>query len=309
MKLDRREFLAFSSSALAFSPFVRTFAQGQPPPAVAKFDDVRRNVGIFTMRGGTIGTFVNKDAVLVIDTQYPDTARACLDGLKQKIGNRSIDTVFNTHHHADHTGGNAVFRAEAKRIIAQVNVPDLQRKAAAAAPPNPSAPTPPPTVADATFDKSWSQNFGDEKVIAWFNGPGHTGGDAIIQFERAHVVHMGDLMFFERHPRVDRPAGASIQNWITILEKVTKQMPADTIYIAGHARDGAPVTVDRQAVLRFRDYFDAVLAYTRKAIAGGQTKEAVAAAASLPGFETYQGGGALTLGGVLGVAYEELTAK
>jgi cyclase len=189
-------------------------------------------------------------------------------------------------------------------------VPDLQRKAAAAAPPNPSAPTPPPpTVADATFDKTWSQNFGDEKVTAWFNGPGHTGGDAIIQFERAHVVHMGDLMFFERHPRVDRPAGASIQNWITILEKVTKQMPADTIYIAGHARDGAPVTVDRQAVLRFRDYFDAVLAYTRKAIAGGQTKEAVAAAASLPGFETYQGGGALTLGGVLGVAYEELTAK
>jgi hypothetical protein len=86
-------------------------------------------------------------------------------------------------------------------------------------------------------------------------------------------------------------------------------MPADTIYIAGHARDGAPVTVDRQAVLRFRDYFDAVLAYTRKAIAGGQAKEAVAAAASLPGFETYQGGGALTLGGVLGVAYEELTAK
>jgi cyclase len=310
MKLDRREFLAFSSSALAFSPFVQTFAQGQPPPAVAKFEDVRRNVGIFTMRGGTIGTFVNTDAVLVIDTQYPDTARACLDGLKQKIGTRSIDTVFNTHHHADHTGGNAVFRAEAKRIIAQVNVPDLQRKAAAAAPPNPSAPTPPPpTVADATFDKSWSQNFGDEKVTAWFNGPGHTGGDAIIQFERAHVVHMGDLMFFERHPRVDRPAGASIQNWITILEKVTKQMPADTIYIAGHARDGAPVTVDRQAVLRFRDYFDAVLAYTRKAIAGGQTKEAVATAASLPGFETYQGGGALTLGGVLGVAYEELTAK
>jgi cyclase len=310
MKLDRRQFLAFSSSALALSPFARTFAQGQPPPAVAKFDDVRRNVGIFTMRGGTIGTFVNKDAVLVIDTQYPDTARACLDGLKQKIGNRSIDTIFNTHHHADHTGGNAVFRAEAKRIIAQANVPELQRKAAAAAPPNPSAPTPPPpTVADATFDKSWSQDFGDEKVTAWFNGPGHTGGDAILQFERAHVVHMGDLMFFERHPRVDRPAGASIQNWITILEKVTKQMPADTIYIAGHARDGAAVTVDRQAVLRFRDYFDAVLAHTRKAMAGGQTKEAVAAATSLPGFETYQGGGALTLGGVLGVAYEELTAK
>jgi hypothetical protein len=62
-------------------------------------------------------------------------------------------------------------------------------------------------------------------------------------------------------------------------------------------------------VLRFRDYFDAVLALTRKGIAQGQTKEALAATATLPGFESYQGGGVLTLSGVLGVAYDELTAK
>jgi cyclase len=317
MKLDRRQFLAFSSTALAVTPLARVIAQGQPPagappqgaapqaapPATPKFEDVRRNVGIFTMRGGTIGTMVNKDAVLIVDTQYPDTAKACIDGLKQKTGNRRIDTVFNTHHHGDHTGGNAVFRAEAGRLIAHANVPELQRKAATA--PN----APPPTVADATFDKTWSQDVGDEKVTAYYNGPGHTGGDAIIRFERAQVVHMGDLMFNERHPRVDRPAGASIQNWMVILEKVTKDMPADTIYIAGHARDGGSVTVDRKALLRFRDYFDAVLAFTRKGIAAGQTRDALAATTTLPGFETYQGGGALTLGGVLGVAYDELTAR
>lgn len=313
MKIDRRHFLAVSSSALTVLPFARALAQGQQPPAAAaqptmppatpKFDDVRRNVGIFTMRGGTIGTLINRDAIVIVDTQYADTAKACVDGLKQKTNNRGIDTVFNTHHHGDHTGGNAVFRAEAKRLIAQANVPDLQRKAATA--PNAAA----PVVADATFDKTWGQDFGDEKVTAWYNGPGHTGGDAIIQFERAHVVHMGDLFFFERHPRVDRPAGASIQNWMVILEKVTQQMPRDTIYIAGHARDGAPVTHDAKAVMRFRDYFDAVLAFTRKGIASGQSKEAIAAAASLPGFESYQGGGALTLSGVLAVAYDELSAR
>ena len=69
---------------------------------------------------------------------------------------------------------------------------------------------------------------------------------------------MGDLLFRERHPRVDRPAGASIQNWIKILEKVAKDMPAETIFIAGHAKDGLPPTVDREGVCsRFRDYFDA----------------------------------------------------
>ena len=131
-----------------------------------------------------------------------------------------------------------------------------------------------------------------------------------MHFERAHVVHMGDLLFYERHPRVDRPAGASIQNWIKILERVAREMPADTIYIAGHSRDAGPVAVDRKAVAGFRDYLDAVLSLTRKGIAAGQTKEALAATASLPGFEQYQASGtALTLGGVLTAAYEELTAK
>jgi hypothetical protein len=68
-------------------------------------------------------------------------------------------------------------------------------------------------------------------------------------------------------------------------------------------------TVDRTAVLRFRDYLSAALALTQKEIARGQPKDAIAATASLPGFETYQGGGVLTLKGVLESAYDELTAK
>jgi hypothetical protein len=70
------------------------------------------------------------------------------------------------------------------------------------------------------------------------------------------------------------------------------------------------VTVDRKAVLQFRNYLDAALAAARKAIAAGQTKEALAATTALAGFEQYQGSGtALTLGGVLTAAYEELSAK
>jgi cyclase len=307
MKIDRRQFLVVSSGAVAAMPLTRLFAQTPAAPAVTAFTDVRRNVGIFTGRGGTIGWLVNPDAVVAVDTQFADTAKVCVEGLKQKAGGRAIDTVFNTHHHGDHTGGNAVFRAEAKRLIAHQNVPDLMRKVAGAAP-NASA-APAPTVPDTTFDKTWSQRFGDETITASFNGPGHTGGDAIIRFERANVAHMGDLLFHERHPRVDRAGGASIQNWITILEKAAKDFPADTIFIAGHSKEGLPVTVDRKAVLQFRDYFNAVLGVTRKAIAAGQTKEALAATAALPGFEQYQGSGTLTLGNVLGVAFDELSAK
>jgi cyclase len=308
MHIDRRRFIVLSSGALAVSPFARAFAQQQlaqpAAPPVTAFVDVRRNVGIFTGRGGTIGYLINKDAVLAVDTQYPDTAKICVDGLKQKAG-RGIDVVFNTHHHGDHTGGNGVFKAETKKIVAHARVPELQKMVAASAPATAAAPVFP----DATFDKTWGEKAGDEQVTATYNGPGHTSGDAIVHFERAHVVHMGDLLFHERHPRVDRPAGASIRNWVVILEKTAKDFPGDTIFIAGHAKDGVAPTVDRKAVLHFRDYLSASLEFTQKEIARGQAKDAIAATASLPGFENYQGGGVLTLKGVLENAYDELTAK
>jgi cyclase len=323
MHIDRRRFIVLSSGALAASPVVRAFArpfgalEGQQPPAAAQpaappvtaFTDVRRNVGIFTGRGGTIGFLINKEAVLAVDTQYPDTAKICVDGLKQKAGPGrgplNIDVVIDTHHHGDHTGGNGVFKADAKKIVAHAKVPELMKMVAASAPPTAAAPVFP----DATFEKTWTEKAGDETVTATYNGPGHTSGDVIVHFERAHVVHMGDLLFHERHPRVDRPAGASIRNWIVILEKTAKDFPADAIYIAGHAKDGVAPTVDRTAVLHFRDYLSAALDYTTKAIARGETKDAIAAAASLQGFENFQGGGPLTLKGVLESAYDELTAK
>ncbi len=324
MKLDRRQFLVLSSGALSVAPITRVFsqpgaqqppaqppAQGQPPAAQAPppptptFTDVRRNVGIFTARGGTIGWLINTDAVMVVDTQYPDTAKMCVDGLKGKSSGRTIDLVFNTHYHADHTGGNGVFKAEAKKIVAQARVPELLKQF-----PPTGANAAAPVLPDATFDKTWSEKMGDETVSAAFDGPGHTGGDAILHFEKAHVVHMGDLLFREFHPRVDRPSGASIQNWMKILERVAKDMPQETIFIAGHARTGLAPTVDKKGLLAFRDYFDAVLTLARKGIAAGQTKDAIVAATSLPGFDTYQSSGTvLTLGGVLGSAYDELTAK
>jgi glyoxylase-like metal-dependent hydrolase (beta-lactamase superfamily II) len=147
-------------------------------------------------------------------------------------------------------------------------------------------------------------------VTARHYGPAHTGGDAIIHFEQAQVVHMGDLLFHERHPFVDRPAGASIQNWMKTLETIPKEMPANSVYIAGHSKEGLPVALDRKALQQFHDYFDAVVSHVRKAIAAGASKEEITKLDVLKGFEGYQGSGQrLSLSGVLGVAYEELTSK
>jgi glyoxylase-like metal-dependent hydrolase (beta-lactamase superfamily II) len=305
MTLTRREFVVTSTLAAAGSLLheLPLFGQ-QPPPTTPKFDPVKGSVGMFSARGGTIGYYITPDAVVVIDSQFPDTAKMLLDGLKQRT-QRQIDALVNTHHHADHTGGNAVLKPAVKRIVAHARVPDLQKAQAAATPNAPEQAFP-----DTTFADRWEMPLAaGDKLVARHYGPGHTGGDIVIHFQKDDVVHMGDLMFNRRHPFVDRAAGASVRNWITLLEKVSSEFKNST-YIFGHAKDGLPVVGKASDLLVFRDYFTAALDHVRKGISAGRSKDEIVKLAALPKFEDYmEAPPRLTLGGVLGVAYDELTAK
>ena len=116
-----------------------------------------------------------------------------------------------------------------------------------------------------------------------YYGPGHTSGDVVIFFQSANVVHMGDLMSHQRHPRVDRPAGASIRNWLVTLEKVVKDHNADTVYIFGHSKVGRAGDRIAKDLLALRDYFTAMLDYVQKGIAAGKSADEIVKA-GLPAF-------------------------
>ena len=299
----RRQFIETTSLAAALG-LVGRHAAGQPAPAAVKFTDLRGGVGFFTGRGGTIGWLSTPDALVVVDSQFPDTAKQCLDGLKAKAS-RKIDLLANTHHHGDHTGGNAVFKPEVGFILAHENVPGLQKQSAAQQ--NAEATQAYP---DRTYDKEWSEAVGTERLRLRYYGPAHTSGDSVVTFEKANVAHMGDLVFNRRHPFIDRQAGASIRNWITVLETTVKDHAADTTYIFGHAKEGMPVTGAQADLMQMRDYLSAVLDLTTTAIAGGKTRDQVVAMGPLPRFEDYQESPPrLTLATVLGVAYDELAGK
>jgi cyclase len=302
MQWNRRQFVTVSSLGLVGGLGTRSlFAQapaGQQAPAVPEFKDVRRNVSTFTARGGTIGLLVLPDAVVVVDSQFADTAQMFLDGLKPKTS-RKIDLLINSHHHGDHTGGNKVLQPSVTKIVAHANVPGLQQKAAAAQKSEANQ-----AYADTTFDKEWKQSVGRETVSAKYYGPAHTGGDIVITFQQANVAHMGDLMSFQRNPRADRPAGASIRNWVTVLDNTVKDHSNDTIYIFGHSKVGAPVTGSSKDLLGLRDYFSAMLDYAQKGIAAGKSMAEITKVAAVPGFESYEGTPT-----ALEVAYQELTAK
>ena len=286
MSLNRRQFLTTSSLALAASTIDlrQLFAQatqaasGQAPQAAPQtaFTAIRGTVGFFTGQGGTIGYHISKDGVVVVDAQMPATAKICLDGIKERDGGRTIDCLVNTHHHGDHTGGNAVFQSSVQKILAHANCPKLQREAAArAAAARPGAPAQEVVVATATFEKTWRELVGSDTMALKYYGPAHTSGDAVVTFEKANVVHMGDLVFNRSHPYIDKPAGASIANWMKVLDGVGADHAADTIYIFGHANAKFQVTGSKADLAYMRDYLGALLEFVQGEIKAGKSRDAI----------------------------------
>ena len=322
MPQSRRDFLTTSAAAalgLVVGRPLSAFAQQQAAQPV--FTPIRRNVGTFSMRGGTVGWLVNSRGVAVVDTQFPAEARALLAGLQTRSNNRGVDLLLNTHHHGDHTGGNGVFRGVARRVVAhgmadqhmrrgpQPPQQQQQQPQQQPQPPQQQQPAPEPLYPDTTFTHTWSAEVGDERIVARHHGRGHTSGDAVITFERANVVHMGDLMFNQRHPVVDRAAGASMRNWARLLQQVVNAHARDTIYIFGHANTGLPVTGGSADLLKFRDYLGAVVAFAeRHAQAGRSRDEVLAMRDPLAGFEAWGPFGQSSARDPLTVAYEEVTS-
>ena len=317
MNPNRRRFLTTSSLALAAATvdLSRLFAQaapaaqaGQAAPPVPQtaFTPLRGTVGVFTGQGGTIGYHISKNGVVVVDAQMPATAKICLDGIKERDGGRTIDILVNTHHHADHTGGNPVFQPSVKKILAHANVPELQRAAAARqAAARPGAPAPEIVVANATFTNTWEEDIGGERMALKYYGAAHTSGDAVVTFEKANAVHMGDLVFNRMHPFIDRPAGASIANWIKVLEHTVADHEKDTRYIFGHGSAKLGVTGTHEDLRYMRDYLTALLEFVRGEIKAGKPKEVIVKITEpLKGFPDH---GPL-IERVLTPAYDELTA-
>ena len=274
--MHRRTFLASSSAALVAGAFHDwpLFAQGRPSKPQTKFSELRSGTGIFTGRGGTIGWLVTDEGAVVSTASSPARPRHASTGIKSR-SRRGIHVLINTHHHGDHTAGNKIFRPAAKFIVAHANSAEWQRMVGASR----RRPEAEQAYPDQTFPNVWQLKIGGEQVVATYYGfaPHQRRRRDRLRLA-ANVVHMGDLVFNRLHPFIDRPAGASIANWITALDRVPREHSAETIYIFGHGKDGSGVTGSRADLARFRDYLTAVLDYTSRQIAAGKSREEIATA-------------------------------
>jgi glyoxylase-like metal-dependent hydrolase (beta-lactamase superfamily II) len=272
MRLTRRRFLVSVSAATASAGVLSRVPAWAQQTTAGSFTALRGNIGVFDAprSGGTIGWFIGKQSVLVVDSKGPDFAQACIDGIASRT-DRKIDALINTHHHGDHTGGNAVFRKVVGKIVGHENVPELQRKAAEQRDNLDGQ-----EYADVTYAAEWSMDLGGETVSLKHHGPAHTGGDSVVHFENANIVHLGDLVFNRWCPFIDRDGGASVAGWIDTLGRTIKAHDDETIYIFGHGEESFGITGSSKDLAVQRDYLEWVWETTAKGIAAGKTPEQIA---------------------------------
>ena len=259
-------------------------------------------VGIFTEKGGTILFVANKKGIAVVDSQFADTAPHLIEELKKK-NKKPFRYLINTHHHGDHTGGNIAFKGVAEHVVAHINSKANQLKVASEQKMAASK----FHVPDITFgEQGWSKKVGNEKISAYYFGPGHTDGDSIIHFQHANVVHMGDLLFNRRHPFVDRTAGASIANWMIVLDKAIATFDAKTQFVCGHSGAGYDVVAKAEDLKAFADYLGNLLKFTEGEIRLGKSKDEIIKTKQIPGSPEWKGDG---IERPLAAAYAELAVK
>ncbi len=284
--MKRRDFLQSAGilAGLSMMPGKRMFASALF--SAGDMHPLRRNVGYFVERGGTIGWLMTPDHLVVVDTQFPDQAKNLITLLRQ-TNQKPVDLLINTHHHGDHTAGNIAFQGIVSTHVAHQNSYANQKRQAEERNALDSQLLP-----STLFTKTWSQIVGDEKISLYYWGAAHTNGDAVVHFENANIVHMGDLIFNRRFPFIDKAAGASIRNWIKVLKKARKKFDSDTMYIFGHAGDNYPVTGTAEDLKAMENYLSALWDFGKKSRKEGKTLELLKETTKvIPGAPEWTGAG------------------
>lgn len=195
---------------------------------------VADGVWMLTGAGGNIGVSAGEDGVFLIDDQFApltEKIRAAIATFSEK----PIRFVLNTHFHFDHTGGNENLGKAGAVIVAHDNVRErmsvdqLMEALGREVPASPEAALP-----VITFNDRVTFHLNGDTIKAFHVPPAHTDGDSIVHFEKANVVHMGDVFFNGTYPFVDVGSGGDVEGVIEAVQDVLRHIDEETKIIPGH---------------------------------------------------------------------------
>lgn len=228
---------------------------------------VRGNVHRIEGAGCTLAASIGPDGILLVDTGYGPLAGKVREALRKLAPNAPVRFLVNTHHHEDHSAGNARFSSEA-RIIghpaarAELSKPHDFLEQTLPARPEAGLPT-------LTADRPMTIHFNGEEIRI-LPLPGHTTGDLAVIFTGSNVTHLGDAYFpSEPAPLID--PGKDVDGFLRNIDEALRQIPEGMTVLTGHE---PPVTSTADLQARIRNLRVAI-DFLRARIAAGEGPEEI----------------------------------
>lgn len=210
-----RRYVLKSAAAGTLALCAPRFLRGQ---AVNKITD---KLAILNGGGANVTAFSTGDSLILVDSGAPKSGDAITAALKTFAPNAKVQTLFNTHYHADQTGNNEMFASQGAKIIAQLRtkqwlsndtyVPHEDRYEKA----RPKAAQP-----AETFLTTGSMKVVGEEIAYGYLIMAHTSGDAYYHFKNANVICAGDVVSPQRDPAFDWFTGAFIGGRVDAMDTI-----------------------------------------------------------------------------------------
>ena len=255
---------------------------GQQASAEATVTSEQVKPGVHVLRGagggqsaGNVLALIGADAVLVIDTGYPQFVPKYRDAIAALKGG-TITHAINTHWHDDHSEGNKVLGPGGTLIVAHANAREMLMRdnkinvvrTILDQPAFPAAALP-----SVTFEDRIELYFGDERLELVHAAPAHTASDVAVILRTSNVVHMGDVFLSAAYPFADVDNGGDFDGVIAFCRAVLERIDERTVVVPGHGRTATYADLER-----YVEMLVAVRGRIADLIAGGATLEQVVAA-------------------------------
>lgn len=226
--------------------------------------------GIYMLvgEGGNIGVSAGEDGVFLIDDQFAPLTEK-IQAAITAISKKPIRFLLNTHWHFDHTGGNENLGKAGVTIVAHDKVREYMSAEQFIEVLNMKIPASPPVALPIiTFNDTVTFHLNGNTIKAFHVQPAHTDSDSVIYFDRADVIHTGDVYFRGMYPFLDVSHGGSIEGTIAVADRILEMAGEQTKIIPGHGS-----LSNRAELVAYRDMLIAVRDLVKSAIAKGMTVE------------------------------------
>ena len=263
--------------------------------------EITKNLHMLSGKGGNIAVMIGDDGTFVIDDQMAPIVPVLLENIKT-LGGDTPRFLINTHYHFDHAGGNEEIGKAGTTIYSHDNV--RKRLAAGSEIPAFEAKNPPaPAIAlpVVTFSETMHFHINGDTLNAVHIPNAHTDGDSVIYFEKANVLHTGDIFFNGLYPFIDTHNGGSLAGTIGAVQILLDTTDDNTKIIPGHGSLGN--RADLQAYQDMLTYAHAALLDLKKQ---GKSQEEAIAANPLADFDATWGGKLFSTNDWIGLMYGAL---